>query len=73
MCRDIARLDLPVEGAVGQEMKQFTAGHIVLGIHEIEITMACSKTIAGRLMTSGMCMEHLGVESMTQIQMLKQN
>ena len=36
---DIARLYLPVEGAVREEMKQFTTRHVVLSIHEIEITM----------------------------------
>ena len=36
---DIARLYLPVEGAVREEMKQFATRHVVLGIHEIEITM----------------------------------
>ena len=36
---DITGLYLPVEGAVREEMKQFTARHVVLGIHEIEITM----------------------------------
>ena len=39
MGRDITGLYLPVEGAVREEMKQFTARHVVLGIHEIEITM----------------------------------
>ena len=39
MGRDIACLDLPVEGAIRQEVQQFTTGNIVLGIHQIEITM----------------------------------
>ena len=36
---DVASLYLPVEGAVREEMKQFTTRHVVLSIHEIEITM----------------------------------
>ena len=39
MGRDITGLYLPVEGAVGEEMEQFATRHVVLGIHEIEITM----------------------------------
>ena len=36
---DVASLYLPVEGAVREEMKQFTTRHVVLRIHKIEITM----------------------------------
>ena len=39
MGRDIARLDLPVESTVRQEVQQFTTGDIILGIHQIEIAM----------------------------------
>ena len=31
---DIASLYLPVEGAVREEMKQFTTRHVVLSIHD---------------------------------------
>ncbi len=34
---DVASADTPVEGAVGKEMEQFAARHVVLGVHDIEI------------------------------------
>ena len=37
MGRDVARADAPVEGSIRQEMKQFAARHIVLGIHDVEV------------------------------------
>ena len=36
---DIASFDLPVEGAVREEMQQFTTRHIVLRIHQVEVAM----------------------------------
>lgn len=39
MGRDITRLDLPIKSAVRQEVQQFATGNIILGIHQIEITM----------------------------------
>ena len=36
---DIARLHLPVERAIRQEVQQFTTGDIILGIHQVEIAM----------------------------------
>ena len=35
----VARLHFPVKGAVGQEVEQFTARHIVLRIHQVEVAM----------------------------------
>ena len=35
----VASLHLPVEGAVGEEVQQFTAGNIVFGIHQVEVTV----------------------------------
>ena len=37
MCGYVACLHFPVEGAVGEEVQQFTAGDIVLGIHQVEV------------------------------------
>ena len=37
MGRDVARADAPVEGPIRQEMKQFAARHIILGIHDVEV------------------------------------
>ena len=36
---DVACLDLPVEGTIGQEVQQFATRYIVLRVHEIEIAM----------------------------------
>ena len=37
MGRDVARADAPVEGSIRQEVEQFAARHIVLGIHDVEV------------------------------------
>ena len=39
MGRDIARLHLPVESAVGQKVKQFATRHIVLRVHQVEVAV----------------------------------
>ena len=39
MGRNIARLYLPVEGAVREEMQQLTAGNVVLCVHQVEVAM----------------------------------